>query len=145
MIHKYKPGVSRRWLLLLSGIVWSGTGILLNFFAYRWIPELTVFQFEIDVVAGIILGTIIAYFGFSLVAKKNIRRILDYSGRVCVFAFQEWKSYILIAVMMTMGIYMRTTGLIPKFLLAPVYIGIGLALFLTSFLYYKIFSQETTS
>lgn len=142
MIHKYKPGVSRRWLLLLSGIVWSATGVLLNFFAYRWIPELTVTQLEIDVVSGIILGSIIAYFGFSLVAKKNIRRILDYSGLVCVFAFQEWKSYILIAVMMTMGIYMRTTGLIPKFLLAPIYIGIGLALFLTSFLYYQSFTRE---
>ena len=142
MLHKYKPGVPRKWLLLLSGIVWSGTGILLNFFAYRWIPELTLIQIEIDVAAGILLGSIIAYFGFSLVAKKNIKRILAYSGRVCVFAFQEWKSYILIAVMMTMGIYMRTTGLIPKYLLAPVYIGIGLALFLTSFLYYKIFSAE---
>jgi hypothetical protein len=142
MLQKYKPGVPRKWLLLLSGIVWSGTGVLLSFFAYRWFPELTYIQIVSAVIVGILLGSVIAYFGFSIVAKKNIKRILDYSGIVCVFAFQEWKSYILIAFMMTMGIYMRTTGIIPKFLLAPMYIGIGLALFLTSFLYYQSFTKE---
>ena len=142
MFQKYKPAVSRKWLLLLSGLVWSGTGVLLNFFAYRWFPELTFGQAVSAAVAGIALGSVIAFLGFSKVAKKNINRILSYSGLVCVFAFQEWKSYILIAVMMTMGIYMRSSGIIPKFLLAPMYIGIGLALFVTSFLYYQSFTRE---
>ena len=36
-----------------------------------------------------------------------------------------------------LGIFIRTTGLIPKIILAPMYIGIGTALFLASFKYYK--------
>ena len=142
MFQKYKPAVSRKWLLLLSGLVWSGTGVLLNFFAYRWFPELTFGQAVSAAVAGIALGSVIAFLGFSKVAKKNINRILSYSGLVCVFAFQEWISYILIAVMLTMGIFMRSSGIIRKFLLAPMYIGIGLAFFVTSFLYYQSYTRE---
>ncbi len=131
-----KPAVHKHKLLILSGIVWSATGIFLTFLAYRWFSELTINEIDIALGGGILLGIIIAWFGFSKVALKNIRRILDYDKHVCVFAFQEWKSYVLIAFMMSMGIYMRTSGLIPKNLLAPMYIGIGTALFLSSFLYY---------
>jgi len=41
--------------------------------------------------------------------------------------------------MMSMGLIMRSTELIPKFILAPVYVGIGLALFLAAFVYHKEF------
>jgi len=131
-----KPAVHKHKLLILSGIVWSATGIFLNFLAYRWFPELTSTEIYIAISAGTLLGIIIAWFGFNKVAMKNINRILAYSKHVCVFAFQEWQSYILIAFMMALGIFMRTSGLISKTLLAPMYIGIGTALFLSSFLYY---------
>ncbi len=131
-----KPAVHKHKLLILSGIVWSATGIFLNFLATRWFPELAETQIYMAIGGGIVLGAVIAWFGFNKVALKNIRRILDYDKHVCVFAFQEWKSYILIAFMMSLGIFMRTSGLIPKTLLAPMYVGIGTALFLSSFLYY---------
>jgi ATP/ADP translocase len=51
--------------------------------------------------------------------------------------------YFLIVFMMSMGIFMRTTNFIPKYLLAPMYVAIGLALFLGSFVYYKsLFTKE---
>ncbi|WP_456408050.1 hypothetical protein [Caldithrix abyssi] len=142
MIEQLKPGLPRKWLLLFSGIIWSGTGIMLNFLALRWIVEFNLSQIIFVITAGILLGSAIARFGFSMVANKNIKRILAYTGHVCAFAFQEWKSYVLIAVMMTIGLFMRTTELIPKFLLAPLYMGIGFALFLASFLYYQSFFRE---
>ncbi len=139
MIHKFKPALHRKWLILLSGIMWSGVGIMLNMFAYRWFSEIGEEKLFFVIPGGLILGLIIALFGFGKMAGKNITRILQYSERVCVFAFQRWQTYILIAVMMSMGIFMRTTNIIPKFLLAPMYIGIGTALFLASFHYYRIF------
>ncbi|MCJ7802407.1 MAG: hypothetical protein MUP82_08645 [Candidatus Marinimicrobia bacterium] len=112
---KLKPAVNRKWLLVISGLMWSGVGIFTS------------------VIIGLLAGLTIARFGFGNIANKNVGRILSYPKHACVFAFQEWKSYILIAVMMGMGIYLRTTGLVPKFILAPLYIGIGTALFLSSF------------
>ncbi|WP_456442898.1 hypothetical protein [Caldithrix abyssi] len=119
--------------------------MMLNFFALRWIVEFNLSQIIFVVTAGLLLCGAIARFGFSTVANENIKRILAYSGHVCAFAFQAWKSYVLIAVMMSIGLFLRTTELIPKFLLAPLYMGLGLALFLVSFLYYRSFRRETAN
>ena len=141
-MHRLRPAVHKNVLLIVSGLLWTGVGILLNFLASRWLSDYGIWTDIEIILVGIVAALVIAVFGFSKIAEKNINRILGYKKKVCLFAFQEWKSYILIAFMMTMGIYMRTTGLIPKFLLAPMYIGIGLALFLTSFLYYQSFTKE---
>ncbi len=136
-INKFKPSVSKKILILLSGIMWSGVGILLNWIASKWLPTFEQWQVIFTYSLGITMGIIISTFGFSKLAKKNRDRIMKYPDKVCLFAFQRWQMYFLIAVMMSMGIFMRSSGLIPKYLLAPVYVGIGLALFLGSFVYYK--------
>ena len=63
-------------------------------------------------------------------------------GKKCLFAFIPWKSYLIIAVMMTMGIVLRHSS-IPKQYLAVLYIGIGLALVLSSVRYMRIFIRES--
>ena len=139
MLKKFKPEVKRKWLIMLSGVMWSGVGMLLVWIASKWFQAFNTWQSMLALTAGPLLGFTIAYFGFSNLAKQNADRILAYPEKVCVFAFQRWQMYVLIVVMMSMGIFMRTVPFIPKFLLAPVYIGIGSALFLSSFIYYKRF------
>ena len=134
---RLKPAVNRKWLILISALMWSAVGIFLNILAFGWLKSYNNIQLIITITIGLFTGLIIAKYGFSIIAKKNIGRILEYPKKACVFAFQEWKSYILIAFMMSMGIFMRTSGIIPKTLLAPMYIGIGTALFLGSFNYYR--------
>ena len=142
-MERLRPAVHRKWLIFTSGVMWSGVGVLLNWFAYRWLPNFEKWQIIFAYSVGIIAGLIIAKFGFSKLAAKNRDRIMGYPKKVCAFAFQRWQMYILIVFMMGMGIFMRTSGLIPKFLLAPMYVGIGLALFIGSFVYYKsFFSME---
>ncbi len=136
---KGKPTVRNYWLLILSGLMWSGVGVLLNYLAMNWLMR---YQHNIAIFAaiiGVILGVGIAVFGFSKIANKNIHRILNFPNRVCLFAFQEWKGYILIGVMMTIGIYLRHSKFVSKLLLSLIYIGIGSALFFSSFLYYRKF------
>lgn len=128
--------VKSKVLILISGILWSFVGILLNHFAVKWFVLLPKTEKITSIVFGVLLGVSIAYFGFNRLAKKNINRILGYKDKACFFAFQSWKSYILIIIMISMGIYMRTSGLIPKYILTPMYIGIGLALFIAGFQYY---------
>ncbi len=141
MLKKLKPEVKRKWLIMISGLMWSGVGILLNWIASKWFHLFNVWQTVLALTAGPVLGVAISYFGFSRLAQQNADRILLYPEKVCVFAFQRWQMYILIIFMMSMGFFMRSAQIIPKFMLAPVYIGIGFALFLSSFVYYKQFSS----
>jgi hypothetical protein len=132
-----KPAVPKKWLILVSGILWSATGILLIWISSQWFAGFEQWQKILALMAGLMLGLIITWFGFRKLARKNADRISAYPDKVCLFAFQRWQMYILIVVMMSMGIFMRSTALIPKYLLAPVYIGIGSALFWASFVYFK--------
>ena len=134
---RLKPAVNRKWLIIISGLMWSCVGIFLNILALSWLKSVNNLQIFISVIIGLLVGSVIARFGFGNIANKNVNRILAYPKHACIFAFQEWKSYILIAIMMNLGIFLRTKGLIPKYILVPMYLGIGTALFLASFKYYK--------
>lgn len=135
ILERYKPGVSRHWLLALAGICWSAVGVVLCRMAYVWlraVPSATA----VAIACGGLIGAMIVYrFGFSKIAVKNITRVCQLPGKTCVFAFQAWKSYLIIVVMVALGISLRHSP-IPKYLLAPVYITIGGALFLSSLSYY---------
>jgi hypothetical protein len=131
-----KPAVNLKWLLVIYGLMWSGAGIFLNIIAFGWLKSFNKMQIII-IIIGLLAGWSIARFGFGNIANKNVNSILAYPKHACIFAFKEWKSYILIAIMMSLGILLRTTELISKFILAPMYIGIGTALFLASFKYYR--------
>lgn len=132
---KLKPAVSKNWLLLVAGLMWSGVGIMLCCLAYYWLIPVSGLWEALYAGCGIAGSVVIYYFGFSKIADKNIRRLCLYQGRVCFFAFQEWKSYLIIVVMMALGITLRHSP-IQKYYLAVMYIAIGGALFLSSFHYY---------
>ncbi len=129
------PKVHKNILVLLAGILWSAVGLFLICQAFGWFAIITKNEMLLDIFAGLIIGAVIAYFGFIGLANKNISRINLYNEKVCVWAFQKWQSYLLIAFMMSLGIFLRDSSL-PKFMLAPIYIGIGSALFIASFRYY---------
>ncbi len=130
------PRVNKHILILISGILWTGVGILLINIASRWFSILNQNELILSIIFGILLGTAISYFGFSNLAQKNIERINLYTGKVCIWAFQKWQTYFLIIFMISLGVFMRKTSIVPKYLLTPMYIGIGFALFIASFKYY---------
>lgn len=134
-LNKYKPAVHKKHLMVLSGLTWSGVGIFLSSLAFRWL--LNFDDVIIYYLSGFLLALIIHNFGFTKIAQHNINRILNMKKtKVCLFAFQPWKSYAIIVIMMSLGIYMRNS-FIPKNYLAVLYFGIGGALFLSSLKYYK--------
>lgn len=131
-----KPGVNHKTLSIVSAIMWGVVGIMLNYFAVKWFNLFSNIEIILAIAGGIFLGVIIAFTGFRKIARKNIFRIKDLPEKACVFAFQSWKSYLIIIVMVSMGIFLRKTPYMPRLFLAPVYIGIGLALFGSSLEYY---------
>jgi hypothetical protein len=133
----YRPAVRKVWLQILAGVLWLGIGIMLISIASRWLKLVTIPVELLLIVAGLALATPIYLFGFSKMAKKNIHRIGSMAGeRVCLFAFQGWKSYPLVAIMIALGIYLRVYSPFPKPLLAILYMGIGGGLFGSSLHYF---------
>ncbi len=128
--------VDKKVLIAIAGVLWTGVGFLLIYFASRWFNLLSSFYLSIALLIGLLLGLAISYFGFKNLAQKNIDRINLYEKKVCIWAFQRWQMFILIIFMISLGIFMRKSGLIPKPLLIPVYMGIGIALITASSKYY---------
>jgi hypothetical protein len=139
-IGKYKPAVGRTFLLFLAGIVWACVGIMLMFLAFTWLSTADG-NIYLYVAAGISLALLVHHFGFLKIVDKNLLRILQMKGKRCFFAFIPWKSYLIIFVMIMMGALLRHS-VIPKKDLAILYIGIGLALLLSSVRYIRIFCRE---
>ncbi|NOZ68565.1 MAG: hypothetical protein GXP46_04835 [Deferribacteres bacterium] len=139
-IRKYDPAVDKRFLILiaLSGIVWSLVGVILNALAVKWLSHTAVQRAAWLGSAGIILALLIHHFGFLRLVDKNIARIMAKKGKVCIFGFQPWKSYLIIIIMVALGITLRHSSL-PKPYLAIIYIGFGGAMLLSSLRYHRIF------
>ncbi len=98
-------------------------------------------QFNQAIVYGL-SGVILAFAAYRLIfirtVQKNIDRITEMSEKSCIFAFQSWKSYTIIIVMVTIGLILRHSS-IPENYLAVIRIAMGGALFLSSIHYYAAF------
>lgn len=136
-----KPAVKKSVLLFLSGIMWFCVGIMLNTFAIQWLIIYGKILSFLYAGVGFIIALAIHHFGFLRVADKNLGRIDLLGEKPCVFSFMSWKSYILVAIMVSLGITLRHSS-IPKQYLAILYIGIGLALMLSSIRYFRILITE---
>jgi hypothetical protein len=90
------------------------------------------------VISGTVLALLFAKLKFKKIADKNINRIKAKGDKSCAFSFMSWQTYIIVAFMMTIGIILRHSSL-PKEYLSILYIGIGGALFLSSFGYFRIY------
>lgn len=138
---KYKPAVRYTFLLFLAGIVWVCVGIALLVLAFSWLSKASHLEIVLYAGTGIFLALLVHHFGFLKIVDKNLERILQMNGKRCFFSFIPWKSYLIIMLMVIMGAILRHS-MIPKKELAVLYIGIGLALILSSIRYIRIFYQE---
>lgn len=140
-IDKIKPAVDKSALIFLSFFVWVvvGTGLLL--FAYSWLKASQIRSSFLFAGVGAGAALVIHHFGFLKIVDKNLGRILPMEGKQCAFSFMTWKSYINVAVMVTMGVLLRHSA-IPKTYLSILYIGIGLSLVLSSIRYLRVLLNQ---
>ena len=147
-ISRLKPGANKNWLQLLAGVIWTCVGLYLMYLAQGWIfqPEITNRWYYW--LPGIFLASLIYWFGFSRLARKNSQRIQDLiEDKPCLCAFQERHSYPLVLFMIALGIGLRKYSPIPKPMLGVMYLGIGGGLGGASIYYYlriikNIFQNE---
>lgn len=136
LLKKCRPAVLRFWLWLIAGLLWSGVGIVLCIMACYWLSLIVWPGKAIGVLLGFGGGFIVYRYGFSKIARKNIERIAVQPEKVCLFAFQAWRSYLLILFMVILGYTLRHSH-ISLLVLAVIYACVGTGLLLSSCLYYE--------
>lgn len=136
--QRLKPAVPRHYVFVLAGCLWTVAGVLLCFRAAVW---LGVFSFA-EEMALELLSVVLAVASYSLVfsrlVQKNIERIHGLPERACMFAFTHWRGYLMIVLMMTLGITLRSTA-IPTYYLSVPYSAMGVTLLIGSVGFFRQF------
>lgn len=129
-----KPIVPRKWLFFVAGAVWFTVGFNLCLVAHRWLGAAVAFWRHLFW-PTLGASSLAAYFGLARIARRNVRHIENRPEKTCFFAFQPWRSYLIIVVMITMGVTLRHSAF-PKTWLALIYTFMGGALALASLFYF---------
>lgn len=125
LLSNLKPGVPKRWLFFIAALVWAYAAFRVFKMAWLYAPDASLPMWEV-IVFGLIGFVVFFNFVFLKVCRKHIRRITSMGKRnPCLFAFFGWKSYLLIAFMVSMGILLAHLHLIPLFLQGIFYIALG--------------------
>ena len=140
-MKRFIPHVSKNFLILLAGYVWICVGLMMIYRAWSWLAVFPGNSFIQYSVSGLVLGLLIHHFGFLKIVNKNLKRIFHMANNHPVTSFIPGKSYLLILLMMTGGMLLRHSS-IPRQYLATVYLGIGLALILSSVRYLRVCFTE---
>lgn len=135
-IYLIKPKIAKRYLLFIAAILWSMAGCMLLFRGVLLIIYLNDFLFY-KLIGAIGLGTLFYKFVFSMISLKYINRIINLENeKVCVFAFFSIKSYFLMGIMISLGIWLRKSGLISMEYFSVFYIIMGIPLLLSALRFY---------
>ena len=137
-LSRLKPAYDKKILILLAGLIWISSGIMLISISITWLAAFTLKDQILFFSAGFLVAMPIHHFGFLRIVNKNLRRLMPINDKRCIFSFMTWKSYLIIPVMASMGFIIRHSG-ISKQYIAIIYGGIGLALFLSGIRYVRYF------
>ncbi len=134
-----KPAARRTTLVAIAGLLWTLVGIGLVSVAGYWLYHEPLARGVLLAVIGIAAGLLLFRPLFTKLVAVNLDRIhaiAPAQDEVCVFAFQNVRSYLMIFVMMAMGYALRHSPL-PKAFLGAGYLAIGVALIGASLHYYR--------
>ena len=135
--------VKKRTLLLIACIVWSIAGFnVLRIGIWAYPPYLSIINFLLS----IIVFSLFQYFIFGRLVKKHTKRIRNYTDEKLFFLkFFDIKSFIIMAVMMGGGIYLRVSSLAPDIFIAVFYTGLGASLLLAGIIFGKNYYTFTNN
>jgi len=136
------PRISKHYLLFLAALVWTFAGGMLEYRGYSYIMAYPHYLF-IRIVACILGGTLFFNLLFSKLSGRHVARILNISiERPCIFSFFNWKSYLMMGVMISSGVMLRKTGAVSPEYLSLIYITMGIPLLMSSFRFITRFSKQ---
>ena len=132
--------VKKQYLLLIACLVWIVAGVnIVRIGMEAYAQYLNLFNILLSAVVFIIFQS----FVFGKLVKKHTGRILAYEERQWFIKFFDVKSFIIMAVMMTGGIWLRVSGVAPERFIAVFYSGLGFSLVLAGILFGFHFTKNT--
>ncbi len=135
--------VKRNTLLLLACLVWSAAGF--NILRIG----ISVYPAYISLVNIILSGLVFAVFQkfiFGKLVHKHTERIRSYKTEKQFFLkFFDVKAFIIMAFMMTGGIWLRASGAAPEGFIAVFYSGLGASLLLAGILFGRNYGKAVLS
>jgi hypothetical protein len=140
-LDRYKPAVTKRVLLLASGLMWVAVGCMLVSLAVGWWAGEPAAPVAWLAGGGVLAALLVHHLGLLRVVDKNLDRILPAEGPRCFFSFMSWRSYLMVGAMMGLGAALRASPL-PRPYLAALYLAMGLALLLSSVRYLRHFVRS---
>lgn len=127
--------VKKKTLLLIACLVWTIAGfniLRIGILAYQ--PYLSI----VNLFLSVVVFAVFQHFIFGRLVQKHTKRIISYTEDSQFFLkFFDMKAFIIMDVMITGGIYLRTSGLAPEHFIAVFYSGLGASLFLAGILFGK--------
>lgn len=131
--------VKRNTLLLLACLVWGAAGFNILRIGLAAYPA---YRSALNFLLSILVFSVFQIFIFGRLVKKHSARIGAYlEERHFFWKFFDGKSFAIIAVMMTGGIGLRSSGLAPERFIAVFYTGLGASLLLAGLLFGRNFGR----
>lgn len=115
--------VRKNTLFLLAAIIWSFAGInILRIGILTYKDNIKIINFILSFLTFLIFSKFI----FLKLVKKHTLRINNYKSEKQLFInFFDLKSFIIMAFMIGLGIFIRVTNLLPNSFIAFFYTGLG--------------------
>lgn len=133
------PRVSKHYLLLIAALVWTFAGGMLLFRGFTFYETLPN-HWIIELIAGIFAGLLFFSLLFNRISLKHVFRIQNLPiEKPCLFSFFNFRSYLMMFSMITLGIILRKSGLVSTEFLSLMYITMGIPLLMSSFRFYRTF------
>lgn len=132
--------VKKNTLLLLACLVWSAAGFnILRIGLIAYPDYLTV----LNCLLSALVFAIFQKFIFGKLVNKHTARINSYLEEKHFFLkFFDRKAFTIMAVMMTGGIGLRTSGLAPEQFIAVFYTGLGASLLVAGLLFGRNYRRQ---
>ncbi|MDO4437623.1 MAG: hypothetical protein Q4B77_06725 [Coriobacteriaceae bacterium] len=119
--------VNKRTLLLIASFVWLAAGVNIAHIGLE--AYANGYLSALNILLSVAVGAVFWTFIFGKLVVKHTARISSYADERHFFLkFFDIPAFVIMAVMMTGGIAIRSFGLAPEVFIAVFYTGLGTAL-----------------
>ncbi len=146
ILEKFKPSVSKHNLLFIAGLAWTTAGGILAGRGLNFLLQHGE-HLAMRLAGGVVLGVVFYLILFAKISRKHIIRIKGLNiPNPCAFSFFNFRSYLMMAIMISGGITLRSFDLINKEWLYNFFVTMGVPLLISAsrFFYFWITNREMT-
>ncbi len=134
--------MSRHNLLFIAGLAWTTAGGILMWRGLDYEIRHST-HLLLNILGGMIIGVPFYIILFAKISRKHIKRIMGMNiPYPCAFSFFNFRSYLMMMLMITTGILLRKFDVINREYLFTFYIGMALPLLVSAFRFYYAWATK---